>query len=53
LLSGEKQLKWETERDFWVSRGGKHSGISNSSKRKWDGYSHGKQNGRTAKRRKK
>lgn len=53
IVSGEKQLKWETERDFSLNRGRKQSGKSNSNKRKWNGQSHGKWNEKTAKRRKK
>jgi hypothetical protein len=51
--AGEKQLKWETERDFWFSRGRKHSGKGNSNKRKWNGHLHRKWNEKTAKKRKK
>jgi hypothetical protein len=53
LFSAEKQLKWETERDFWFSRGGKCTGKHKNNKRKWDDYSHGKWNERITKRRKK
>lgn len=51
--AGEKQLKWEAERDFWFNRGRKNSGKSNSNKRKWNGPSHSKWNENTAKKRKK
>jgi len=50
---GEKQLKWETDRDFWFNKGGKYSWKSNSNKRKWDGQSHGKWNEKSAKKRRK
>ncbi|PNF43787.1 hypothetical protein B7P43_G09744 [Cryptotermes secundus] len=51
--AGEKQLKWETERDFWFNRGKKQPGKNNNNKRKWNSRSHGKWNEKTAKRRKK
>ena len=46
-------MKWETERDFWFSRGRKHSEKGNSNKRKWNGHSRRKWNEKTAKKRKK
>jgi hypothetical protein len=51
-FQGEKQLKWEAKRDFWLNRGRKQSGKT-SNKRKLNGQSHGKWTEKTAKRRKK
>jgi hypothetical protein len=52
FVSGEKQLKWEAERDFWLNRGRKQSGKA-SNKRKLNGQLHREWNERRAKRRKK
>lgn len=47
--AGEKQLKWETARDFWVKKGGKKFG-KNQNKRKWES---GKKDERNSKKRRK
>ncbi|KAJ9588204.1 hypothetical protein L9F63_018425, partial [Diploptera punctata] len=47
--AGEKQLRWETARDFWVKKGGKKFG-KNQNKRKWDG---GKKHERNSKKQRK